>query len=164
MGKLLSTAQAEVQLSSAILDYYADNAERFQKPQHFAGFPDSVLETRPLGIVLANEPWNFPYYQVARVVGPQLAAGNVALLKHAESVPQCALAFERLMHEAGAPAGVLFTNLFASIEQVGQLIEDPRIVGVTVTGSARAGAPKGVPLGCKIRVPIPLIDMFCSAG
>jgi succinate-semialdehyde dehydrogenase/glutarate-semialdehyde dehydrogenase len=139
MGKLLGTAQAEVQLSAAILDYYADNAERFLKPQTFAGFPDSVLETRPLGIVLAIEPWNFPYYQAARVVGPQLAAGNVVLLKHAECVPQCALAFERLFHEAGAPSGV-FTNLFASIEQVGRLIEDPRVVGVTITGSERAGA------------------------
>jgi succinate-semialdehyde dehydrogenase/glutarate-semialdehyde dehydrogenase len=139
MGKLLSTAQAEVQLSANILDYYAKNAEAFLKPQTFDGFPGAVLETRPLGIVLAIEPWNFPYYRVARVLGPQLAAGNVLLLKHAECVPQCALAFERLLEQAGAPAGV-YTNIFASIDQIARLIEDPRIVGVTVTGSERAGA------------------------
>jgi succinate-semialdehyde dehydrogenase/glutarate-semialdehyde dehydrogenase len=139
MGKLLGTAQAEVELSAAILDYYASHAEEFLKPQTFAGFPDSVVETRPIGVILAIEPWNFPYYQVARVVGPQLAAGNVVLLKHAETVPQCALAIERLMQDAGAPAGV-YTNLFASIEQVGRLIDDPHIVGVTITGSERAGA------------------------
>lgn len=139
MGKLSGEAKAEVQLSAAILDYYASHAEEFSRPKAFPGFPDSVLETRPIGAILAIEPWNFPYYQVARVVGPQLAAGNVVLLKHAESVPQCALAFERLMHDAGAPAGV-FTNLFASIEQIGRLIDDPRIVGVTITGSERAGA------------------------
>lgn len=139
MGKLLGTARAEVELSAAILDYYGSCAEEFLKPQTFAGFPDSVLETRPIGVILAIEPWNFPYYQVARVVGPQLAAGNVVLLKHAKTVPQCALAFERLMQDAGAPAGV-YTNLFASIEQVGRLIDDPRIVGVTITGSERAGA------------------------
>lgn len=139
MGKLYGTAQAEVQLSAAILDYYAEHAEAFLSPRTFDGFPDSVLETHPLGVILAIEPWNFPYYQVARVVGPQLAAGNVVLLKHAEIVPQCALAFERLMKDAGAPEGV-YTNLFASLDQTGRLIDDPRVVGVTITGSERAGS------------------------
>jgi succinate-semialdehyde dehydrogenase/glutarate-semialdehyde dehydrogenase len=139
MGKLIGVSQAEVQVSAAILDYYAKNTEAFLKPQPVAGFAGAVIETRPIGIILAIEPWNFPYYQVARVVGPQLAAGNVVLLKHAEGVPQCALAFEKLLDEAGAPKGA-FTNIFATHDQVGRLIDDPRIVGVTVTGSGRAGA------------------------
>jgi succinate-semialdehyde dehydrogenase/glutarate-semialdehyde dehydrogenase len=98
-----------------------------------------VIETEPIGVILGIEPWNFPYYQLARVAGPQLMAGNVLIIKHAENVPQCALAFARLFAEAGAPAGV-YTNVFASIDQVGRLIEDPRIAGVTVTGSERAGS------------------------
>jgi succinate-semialdehyde dehydrogenase/glutarate-semialdehyde dehydrogenase len=139
MGKLLSGALAEVTLSADILDYYAKNAEAFMEPKHFPGFPGAALVTRPIGAILAIEPWNFPYYQIARVAGPQLMAGNVLLLKHAESVPQCALAFARLLEAAGAPEGA-YTNIFASHEQIARLIEDPRIAGVTVTGSERAGA------------------------
>lgn len=139
MGKLHQGALAEVGLSAAILDYYAQHAEEFMAPKAYEGFPGAQVVTRSIGPILAIEPWNFPYYQVARVVGPQLAAGNVVLLKHAESVPQCALAFARLLKEAGAPDGV-FTNIFADHEQIGRLIADPRIVGVTVTGSERAGA------------------------
>src|SRR3546814_5438904 len=78
--------------------------------------------------LLAVEPWNFPYYQVARVVGPQLMVGNVVMLKHAENVPQCALAFAELLESAGAPPGV-FTNIFASHDQIARLIDDPRVVG-----------------------------------
>ncbi|MEI9915667.1 MAG: aldehyde dehydrogenase family protein [Methylovirgula sp.] len=88
------------------------------------------------------EPWNFPFYQVARVAGPQLMAGNVLLVKHAESVPQSALALERLLKEAGAPEGA-YTNIFANHDQISRLIADPRIVGVTLTGSERAGAAVG---------------------
>lgn len=139
MGKLHQGALAEVGLSAAILDYYAQHAEEFMAPKAYEGFPGAEVVTRPIGPILAIEPWNFPYYQVARVAGPQLAAGNVLLLKHAESVPQCALAFARLLKEAGVPEGV-FTNIFADHGQIGRLIADPRIVGVTVTGSERAGA------------------------
>jgi succinate-semialdehyde dehydrogenase/glutarate-semialdehyde dehydrogenase len=88
---------------------------------------------------LAIEPWNFPYYQVVRVAGPQLAVGNVVIMKHSENVPQCALAFERLMKEAGAPEGA-YTNIFATHEQIARMIADPRIIGVTLTGSERAGS------------------------
>jgi succinate-semialdehyde dehydrogenase / glutarate-semialdehyde dehydrogenase len=139
MGKLIGTSEAEVGLSAAILDYYADHAESFLAPQELPESPGAVIETEPIGVILGIEPWNFPYYQLARVAGPQLMAGNVLIVKHAENVPQCALAFARLFAEAGAPAGV-YTNVFASIDQVGRLIEDPRIAGVTVTGSERAGA------------------------
>jgi succinate-semialdehyde dehydrogenase/glutarate-semialdehyde dehydrogenase len=139
MGKLLGVALVEVNLAASILDYYAKNAETFLQPKQFPGFPGAALVARPTGAILAIEPWNFPYYQVARVVGPQLMAGNVLLLKHAESVPQCALAFERALREAGAPEGA-YTNIFANHEQIGRLIADPRIAGVTLTGSERAGA------------------------
>ena len=101
--------------------------------------PGAFLETRPLGIILGIEPWNFPYYQIARVAGPQLMVGNVLILKHAENVPQCALAFARLFELAGAPPGA-YTNIFASLNQIGRVIEDSRVCGVTVTGSERAGA------------------------
>jgi succinate-semialdehyde dehydrogenase / glutarate-semialdehyde dehydrogenase len=139
MGKLLSESLSEVRLSADILDYYAKNAEAFMETKHFPGFPGAALVTRSIGTILAIEPWNFPYYQIARVAGPQLMAGNVLLLKHAESVPQCALAFARLFEAPGAPEGA-YTNIFASHEQIARLIEDPRIAGVTVTGSERAGA------------------------
>lgn len=139
MGKLIGTSQAEVGLSAAILDYYADRAETFLAPKELPESPGAVVETEPIGVILAIEPWNFPYYQLARVAGPQLMAGNVVIVKHAENVPQCAVAFARLFEQAGAPAGV-YTNVFASIEQIGRVIDDPRIAGVTVTGSERAGA------------------------
>ena len=139
MGKLIGTARAEVALSADILDYYATHAEAFLNPRAIHESPGAVLETRPLGIILGIEPWNFPYYQIARVAGPQLMVGNVLLLKHAENVPQCALAFARLFELAGAPPGA-YTNIFASLNQIGRVIEDPRVCGVTVTGSERAGA------------------------
>ena len=116
MGKLIGTAEAEVELSAAILDYYADRAEEFLAPRELPESPGAVVETEPIGVIFAIEPWNFPYYQVARVAGPQLIAGNVVVVKHAENVPQCALAFARLFAEAGAPAGV-YTNVFATIDQ-----------------------------------------------
>lgn len=139
MGKLISEARAEIGLSADILDYYARKAENYLKPRTLPESPGAELHIEPVGVLLGIEPWNFPYYQIARVAGPQLMAGNVLLLKHAENVPQSALAFARLFEEAGAPAGV-YTNLFASIQQIGRIIEDPRVRGVTVTGSERAGA------------------------
>lgn len=139
VGKLIGTSEAEIGLSAAILDYYADRAEKFLAPQELPESPGAVIETEPIGVILGIEPWNFPFYQVVRVAGPQLVAGNVLVVKHAESVPQCALALERLFKKAGAPDGV-YTNIFASIEQVGHAIDDPRVAGVTVTGSERAGS------------------------
>ncbi|HDR3017806.1 NAD-dependent succinate-semialdehyde dehydrogenase [Pseudomonas aeruginosa] len=139
MGKLAAQAQFEVGLSADILTYYADNAETFLKPQPLVGVPGSVVVTEPIGVLVGIEPWNFPYYQLARVAGPQLVAGNVVLMKHAPSVPQCALAFARLFEQAGAPAGA-YTNLFCSVEQIGNVIDDFRVRGVMLTGSERAGA------------------------
>jgi len=99
---------------------------------------------------LRSSPWNFPYYQLARVAGPQLAAGNVVIFKHAPTVPQCALAFARLFEQAGAPEGV-YTNLFCSVEQVGALIDHFRVRGVTLTGSELAGAAVAERAGRKLK-------------
>jgi succinate-semialdehyde dehydrogenase/glutarate-semialdehyde dehydrogenase len=139
MGKLIAEARAEVSLSADILDYYAERAERYLTPQPIAEAPGSIVETLPLGLILGVEPWNFPYYQLARVAGPQLMVGNVVMIKHAGNVPQSALAFARLFQTVGAPAGA-YTNVFASIDQVARLIDDSRVRGVAVTGSERAGA------------------------
>ncbi|WP_420992761.1 NAD-dependent succinate-semialdehyde dehydrogenase [Cupriavidus sp. 30B13] len=139
MGKLVNQGYYEIDLSADILDYYARRAESFLRPAPLAEAPGAVVVTEPVGVILAIEPWNFPYYQLARVAGPQIMAGNVLMVKHAPNVPQCALAFARLFEEAGAPAGV-YTNLFCSVEQVGALIDDFRVRGVTLTGSERAGA------------------------
>lgn len=139
MGKLVAQAQFEVGLSADILEYYANNAETFLKPQPLADAPGSVVVTEPIGVLVGIEPWNFPYYQLARVAGPQLVAGNVLLMKHAPSVPQCALAFARLFEQAGAPVGA-YTNLFCSVDQIGNVIDDFRVRGVMLTGSERAGA------------------------
>ncbi len=139
MGKLNMEAVGEVELSASILNYYATRAEDLLKPKPLKDVPNAEIRTDPIGVLFSIVPWNFPYYQIARVAGPQLMAGNVLLLKHAEGTPQCALAFARLFEEAGAPKGV-YTNVFATIEQSGKLIDDSRVRGVTLTGSERAGA------------------------
>jgi succinate-semialdehyde dehydrogenase/glutarate-semialdehyde dehydrogenase len=96
------------------------------------------MESSPLGVIFCVEPWNFPYYQLARVAGPHLMAGNTLVVKHAGIVPQCAIAFEKLFIDAGAPAG-LYTNLLISHEQSDRIIDDARIKGVALTGSVAAG-------------------------
>jgi succinate-semialdehyde dehydrogenase/glutarate-semialdehyde dehydrogenase len=140
MGKLLAQSAGEVALSAAILDYYADHAQDFLATERLASpGGEAVVESCPVGVLLGVEPWNYPYYQIARFAAPNLMAGNVVMVKHASNVPQCALAFEQLLRDAGAPAGT-YTNLFISAEQVAGLIDDPRIRGVALTGSEAAGA------------------------
>ena len=140
MGKLIAQSLGEVALSASILDYYADHAEQFLAPEKLATPKgEAMVESSPIGVLFGVEPWNYPYYQVARFAAPNLMAGNVVMVKHASSVPQCALAFEQLMMDAGAPAGA-YTNVFASKDQVAQIIEDPRIRAVALTGSEAAGA------------------------
>jgi succinate-semialdehyde dehydrogenase / glutarate-semialdehyde dehydrogenase len=142
MGKLYAEALGEVELSAQILDYYAENAKTFLAPEPLdTASPDdnAMLVSAPLGVILGVQPWNFPYYQLARVAGPNLMAGNVVMVKHASNVPQAAAAFEQLLAEAGAPAGA-YTNLYATKDQINQLIDDPRVRGVALTGSEGAGA------------------------
>src|SRR5262249_57062793 len=100
---------------------------------------EAIIENAPLGVLFCIEPWNYPYYQLARVAGPNLMLGNTIIAKHAPSVPQCALAFEKLFLDAGAPVGV-WTNVFITNEQSARIIADNRIRGVALTGSERAGS------------------------
>jgi succinate-semialdehyde dehydrogenase/glutarate-semialdehyde dehydrogenase len=139
MGKRINEARGEVEFSSSILAYYAKNAERFLADVELhPSLGDGHMESSPLGVVFCVEPWNFPYYQLARVAGPHLMAGNVLLVKHAGIVPQCAIAFEKLWVEAGAPIG-LYTNLMISHDQSDRVVDDPRVKGVALTGSVAAG-------------------------
>jgi succinate-semialdehyde dehydrogenase / glutarate-semialdehyde dehydrogenase len=139
MGKLIDQARGEVVLSADIIDYYASNAERFLAPEHLKpSSGEAEVESSPLGVLFGVQPWNFPYYQLARFAAPNLMAGNVVMVKHAACVPQCAIAFEKLWMEAGAPAGA-YTNLLISHDQVNRVIDDPRIKGVALTGSVQAG-------------------------
>ncbi len=143
MGKLWVEAKAEVELSADIFEYYAKHAEALLAPEALpVSHPatgNAVLLREPLGVLLAIEPWNFPYYQIARIIAPQLSAGNTILLKHAANVPQCAAAFEKLMLEAGLRKGA-FINLYLAHEHVELILNDPRVHGVALTGS-ETGAP-----------------------
>jgi succinate-semialdehyde dehydrogenase/glutarate-semialdehyde dehydrogenase len=114
------------------------------------GVTDAVIAHQPLGVVLAIMPWNYPLWQVVRFLAPALAAGNGAILKHAANVPQCALAIERLVTEAGAPEG-LFGNVFVEPESVAALIADPRIAAVTLTGSTQVGAIVAAQAGAALK-------------
>jgi succinate-semialdehyde dehydrogenase/glutarate-semialdehyde dehydrogenase len=139
MGKRISEARGEVEFSSNILAYYAKNAERFLAPEKLnPSIGEAHMESSPIGVVFCVEPWNFPYYQLARVAGPHLMAGNVLVVKHAGCVPQCAIAFEKLLLDAGAPVG-LYTNLLISHAQSDVVIDDSRVKGVALTGSVPAG-------------------------
>lgn len=138
MGKLFAESLGEVALSADILDYYATHAERFLAPETLD--PESgeaVVESSPLGVLFGVQPWNFPYYQLARFAGPNLMAGNVVMVKHSGTVPQCAIAYEKLWRDAGAPEGA-YTNLLISHDQVLTVIDDPRIRGVALTGGVAA--------------------------
>ena len=142
MGKLIEQARGEVVLSAEIIDYYAKNAERFLAPQQLKpSSGEAEVVSTPLGVLFGVQPWNFPYYQLARFAAPNLMAGNVVMVKHAGCVPQCAIAFEKLWLEAGAPVGA-YTNLLISHDQVNRVIDDPRIKGVALTGGVEAA--KGI--------------------
>ena len=137
MGKTLAAAEAEAEKCAAGCLYYAERAAEFLEPERVEG-EDHRVQFQPLGAVLAIMPWNFPFWQVVRFAAPALAAGNVALLKHAANVPRCALALEKLFQDAGAPAGV-FQTLLIENERVAPVIADPRVAAVTLTGSEGAG-------------------------
>lgn len=140
MGKLIEQSRAEIKICAAIASYYADNAAEFLKPVPYpSSLGEAWVEHHPIGVIMAVEPWNFPYYQLMRVLAPNLAAGNSVMVKHASIVPHCAETFEKLLSEAGAPKGA-YTNLFISQDQVATLIDDDRVQGVALTGSEKAGA------------------------
>jgi succinate-semialdehyde dehydrogenase/glutarate-semialdehyde dehydrogenase len=152
MGKRISEARGEVEFSAQILEYYAKHAEKFLAPVKLhPTIGEAHMESSPIGVIFAVEPWNFPYYQLARVAGPHLMAGNTLLVKHASCVPQCAIDFEKLWIEAGAPVG-LYTNLLISHDQSDRIIDDPRVKGVALTGSVAAGRSIAARAGKNLKV------------
>jgi succinate-semialdehyde dehydrogenase/glutarate-semialdehyde dehydrogenase len=152
MGKRIAEARGEVEFSARIMAYYAKNAERFLAPVNLnPAFGEAHMESSPIGVIFCVEPWNFPYYQLARVAGPHLMAGNTLLVKHAGIVPQCAIAFEQLLIEAGAPIG-LYTNLLISHEQSDAVVDDARVKGVALTGSVAAGRSVAARAGRNLQV------------
>ena len=151
MGKLIGESEQEVDISSEILRYYANEGPRIVAEQPLeTDVGDAVLVKEPLGVLLAIEPWNYPLYQVVRVAGPNLVLGNTILLKHAGICPQTALALAELFHDAGVP-GEVYTNLFATKDDISRAVENPLVRGVSLTGSERAGAAVAETAGRSIK-------------
>ena len=151
MGKPLAAARDEIAKCALGCRYYAGHAAAWLADEPVdTGAAHTYVRYEPLGPVLAVMPWNFPFWQVFRFAAPALMAGNVALLKHASNVPQCALEIERLVGEAGFPADV-FQTLLASRTQVERILDDERVVAATLTGSERAGAAVAARAGSRIK-------------
>src|SRR5580692_4476431 len=151
MGKPYKAAIAEAVKSASGCRFYAENAEKFLTDEVLnSGVQKSFIRYRPIGPILAVMPWNFPFWQVFRFAAPALMAGNVGLLKHASNVPQCALAIESILLEAGFPVGAFQTLLIGS-QQVDAILNDPRVVAATLTGSEQAGIEVGVAAAKRIK-------------
>jgi succinate-semialdehyde dehydrogenase/glutarate-semialdehyde dehydrogenase len=142
MGKPIEQAVGEVEFSAAIYAYYADNAESLladEPIELLEGEGSAFIRRSSIGVLLGIMPWNYPYYQVARFAGPNLVIGNTILLKHAPQCPESAEAIEKIYHDAGIPADA-YINIYATNDQISTVIADPRVQGVSLTGSGRAGA------------------------
>ncbi|MEB3225525.1 MAG: NAD-dependent succinate-semialdehyde dehydrogenase [Synechococcus sp.] len=140
MGKTYQSAIAEAQKCALVCRYYGEHGPQFLTNEYIETHATkSYVAYQPLGIILAVMPWNFPFWQVFRFAAPALMAGNVAVLKHASNVPQCALAVEDILRQAGFPENA-FQTLLIEAAQVAQVIKDPRVKGATLTGSEPAGA------------------------
>src|SRR6476661_8834498 len=137
MGKPIQQAKGEVAFCASIYEFYADNAEALMADEPIkllGGEGSAVVRRSSLGVLLGIMPWNFPYYQVARFAGPNLIIGNTILLKHAPQCPQSAAAIEQIYRDAGVPEDA-YINIYATNDQIKTVIEDPRVRGVSVTGS-----------------------------
>jgi succinate-semialdehyde dehydrogenase/glutarate-semialdehyde dehydrogenase len=142
MGKPIEQALGELDFAKAIYEFYADQAEELMADEPIKlieGEGSALIRRSSLGVLLGIMPWNYPYYQVARFAGPNLVIGNTILLKHAPQCPESAQAMERIFREAGFPEGA-YINIYATNEQIESVIADPRVRGVSLTGSERAGA------------------------
>jgi succinate-semialdehyde dehydrogenase/glutarate-semialdehyde dehydrogenase len=151
MGKPIGQSIAEVEKCAMTFDFYAKNGATFLKDEIVeTDAKKSYVSFQPLGIVLAIMPWNFPYWQVFRAMGPALMAGNVMLLKHASNVSGCALAIEKVLKDAGAPKGLFQTLLIPSAD-INDLIANPAIAAITLTGSTLAGSKVASIAGAHIK-------------
>src|SRR6202047_2365978 len=151
MGKPYKAAVAEALKCTTACRYYAENAEQILADEVIeTGAKKTFIRYRPIGPILAVMPWNFPFWQVIRFAAPALMAGNVGLLKHASNVPQCALAIEKIFLEAGFPQGSLQTLLIGA-QQVDAILNDPRVVAATLTGSEQAGIQVGIAAAKRIK-------------
>lgn len=151
MGKTFKSAIAEVKKCALVCRFYAEKAEEFLADEMIeSDATKSYLSYQPLGVILAVMPWNFPFWQVFRFAAPALMAGNVGLLKHASNVPQCAIAIEKILHEAGFPPGA-FQTLLIGAKQVAAILEDDRVKAATLTGSEPAGVSLAATAGKQIK-------------
>ena len=142
MGKPLEQALGEIDFCGDIYGYYAENGPELMKDEPItllAGEGSAIIRRSPYGVLLGIMPWNFPTYQVARFAGPNLVIGNAVLLKHAPQCPETAEALQQIYLDAGFPEGA-YVNIYATNDQIARVIADPRVQGVSVTGSERAGA------------------------
>lgn len=143
MGKPIGDALGEVDFSADIYQYYADNGPALLKDEPIelaeGSEGSAFIRKSPMGVLIGIMPWNFPYYQVARFAGPNLILGNTILLKHAAQCPASAEAIHQIFADAGFPVGA-YTNIYATTDQIATMIADPRVQGVSLTGSERAGA------------------------
>src|SRR5580658_8503592 len=141
MGKTTAEARGELRFTVGIYRYYADHGADLLKDEPLqSNTPGTAwIRKSPIGALLGIMPWNYPYYQVARFAAPNLMIGNTCVLKHAPQCPESALAMEQIFRDAGLPEDA-YINIFASNSQVADMIADPRVAGVSVTGSERAGA------------------------
>ncbi|MBB5574689.1 NAD-dependent succinate-semialdehyde dehydrogenase [Rhizobium paranaense] len=143
MGKPIAQGEKEVDLCASIARFYATNSAALLKPKPVTSeIGEAWIEFHPIGVLLAVEPWNFPIYQLIRVIAPAIAIGNPVMFKHADIVPQCAALFEDIVRQAGAPEGAV-TNLYVSPAKIAELLGDVRIQGVALTGSEGAGSKVG---------------------
>ena len=151
MGKLIKQAEYEIDYAVSIFEYYAKNAKTFLADESLkVDIGEAIIRKSPIGVLLGVEPWNFPFYQVARFAAPNIMIGNTILLKHSSNVPLCAKAIEDIFKESGAPEG-LYTNLFVSGSKISKIIDDPRIQGASLTGSEKAGASLAEAAGKNIK-------------
>lgn len=152
MGKPISEGVEEAEFCQAIFDYFADEGPTLAADQEIKTMSGgkAMVQRLPVGPLLGIMPWNFPFYQIARFAAPNLMLGNTIILKHAESVPKSALAVEQIMKDAGLPEGA-YVNVFATFDQVETIIADPRVAGVSLTGSERAGAVIGAQAGKNLK-------------
>src|ERR1700742_3185984 len=142
MGKPIEQAVGEAEVAGAIYQYYAENGPKLladEPIELLEGDGSALIRRSSIGVLLGIMPWNYPYYQVARFAGPNLVIGNTILLKHAPQCPESAAAMEQIFHEAGVPTDA-YINIYATNEQIEWVIADPRVQGVSLTGSERAGA------------------------